>query len=94
MFDSTGLYIIFYESWVVDPAEINMDDFDNFFGEDPDRPRTELTIKSSKRQRAGYAIVKLIRFKEICIRVFLRDYHGDISTTGRYPRLCTQRALY
>jgi hypothetical protein len=93
--DQFGIYVIFYEPWAADGEIIKLNDFDNEFGSDPDRPRTILTEHSSRQERAGFAPIRLIQCVAIClcIRKFLRDYFCDTSRTGKCIHLLIPRVL-
>ena len=81
--DDDALFVIFYESWVLD---INLEDYSTGDLLDPDRPRKNLHDHSQRRDRAPYASVKLILDK-ICLRIFFADYLGDTLPGGLPNRL-------
>ncbi|KAK0434245.1 P-loop containing nucleoside triphosphate hydrolase protein [Armillaria borealis] len=66
-----GLYVIFWEPWA---DEIDLDEYGS--GDDPDRPRSILTVKSSKRDRAPLSSVSLVKGK-VCIRESKVRYNKD-----------------
>lgn len=69
----TGIYVIFYEPWVED---IDLDEYEGTFPDDPDRPCTTLTVKSSKRDHAPLSAVTLIKGR-MCKRQFHAHYLSD-----------------
>jgi superfamily II DNA or RNA helicase len=76
--NNDALFVIFYESWVLD---VNLDDYSTGDLLDPDRPRKDLHDNSQRRDRAPYSSVKLIQDK-MCLRNFFADYLGDILPGG------------
>lgn len=70
---TTGLAVLFYESWV---EEIDLDEFDDGKASDLDRPRNELGKHASVQKRASYSGVSLVK-KSVCERRFFADYLGD-----------------
>ncbi|KAK0455321.1 P-loop containing nucleoside triphosphate hydrolase protein [Desarmillaria tabescens] len=72
-----GLYVIFYEPWVLD---VDIKDFDNplMDEKDPDRPRAPLKPTSNKKERAALSAIRLIQGHEpVCIREFKAKYLKD-----------------
>ena len=80
--DDHALFVIFYDPWV---DEINLEEFSTGDLLDPDRPRKKFdkNKKSTRRERASYFSVKIIR-DHVCIRGSCADYLGDKSIEGRY----------
>ncbi|PBK80023.1 hypothetical protein ARMGADRAFT_950092, partial [Armillaria gallica] len=66
-----GLYVIFWEPWA---DEIDLDDYGS--GDDPDHPRSILTVKSSKRDRAPLSSVSLVK-GTVCIHESKVRYNND-----------------
>lgn len=77
-----GLAILFYECWV---QEIALEEYE---GDqlDLDCPQNKLHPNSSPQERAGYALVKLVKIST-CIRCFFAQYLNDITDEGRHPLL-------
>jgi hypothetical protein len=56
-----ALFVVFYDPWVTD---IKLDDYKNGNILDPDRPRHEIHEKSSRRDRAPFYSVLLVKCEE------------------------------
>ena len=77
---SDALFLIMYEPWV---KVIALGDVSVQASLDPDHPNvTTLTIRSTKRERTGIAMITLIQKKEACIRKMIIDYLADRSLRG------------
>jgi hypothetical protein len=74
----TGLFVIFYESWV---KTIGLSGYKNEYVPDPDRPRAVLTAHSSRQDRASFSTVSIIQ-NDRCIRESFGSYLGDLTEDG------------
>ena len=75
-----GLFIIFYEPWVL---SISLDDFANGDTMDPDRPHADHKPNCQAQDRTSYSSTKLIQCKT-CLRYFFSLYLDDKSPNGAW----------
>lgn len=74
-----ALFLIMFESWLL---PITLDEVNIDFVTDPDHPNvSQLTIRSTKQERTGGAIITILQ-SDICLRILFAKYLADVSLDG------------